>query len=140
MPRKLLAAVVCIAGLVAGCGSGSKASTTSQLTSASSKSMPATSTSPAIESLAQAALTMGPPPAGSRYNAVDHAFLQRLATILGHELESRGLSSVNVTCTASIASRATCNASGTSLQGQGSSGTLAVGIDRTTGQLRFRPK
>jgi hypothetical protein len=137
MPRKLLAAVVCIAGLVAGCGSGSKTSTTSKSTSASGKSAPGTSGSPAIASVAQAALTMGPPPAGSRYNAVDHAFLQRLATILGHQLEGRGLSGVNVTCTASIASRATCNATGTSVQGQASSGTLTVGIDRTTGQLRF---
>lgn len=139
MRRKLFAAVMCIAGFVAGCGSVSKTATTSESSSTGSKSTPAASPPPSssIASLAGSPVTIGPPPPGTRYDAVNHSFLQRLATILGHEFESRGFHNVNVTCSSSAIDRATCKASGIGDQGQSSSGTLKVTIDRTTGKLRL---
>jgi hypothetical protein len=139
MRRNLLAAVLCLAGLVAGCGSAAKTATTSSSSSGSSKHTSArlTPARSAIASLLQSPATVGPPPPGTRYNAVNHGFLERLATVLGHSLESQGLHNVNVTCTASVPARAKCSANGTSGGGQSTSGTLTVMIDRATGDLRL---
>ncbi len=124
MRTRSLAVATCLAGLVAGCGSGS--------------SKTQTSAPPAISGLPRT-LALGSPPSGTSYTAVNHAFLQRLATVLGHSLESEGLHSVNVTCTASVPQRAICQANGVSDRGQPVSGSLRVRIDRKTGQARVTP-
>jgi hypothetical protein len=138
MPRTPLAAVVCI-GLLAGCGSGAKTTGTPGSASAAGNSTPARA-SQEFASLAHTPLTLGPPPEGSHYDAVNHVFLQRLATLLGHYVERQGLHSVNVTCTASVATQATCRASGIRGSGKLSSATVRVSIDRTSGRLSIAVK
>lgn len=143
--RKTLAVVVCIAGLAAGCGSSSKTAATSTTSpAATSTTTPAatgttsTSAPTSMSSMSHGSPgTMGPPPSGTRYSAENHTFLQHLATVLGHYLESKGFHNVSVTCSAGTPTQAVCKATGTNAQGQTSTGTLTVNVDPTTGKLMF---
>ena len=119
MRRTLLAAVVCIAGLVAGCGSSSKTPTTPAATGSGTTGTSASTTSTQMATTGTAG-TMGPPTSG-KYSATNSTVLQHIDAALVKYFTSKGFTGVTANCTGVNAAQASCKVTGTNKSGQTSS-------------------
>ncbi len=131
MRRTTFAAAVCIAGLVAGCGSSSKTPTTPANTTSGST----TATGASALAHTGAVGSMGPPSSG-KYSATNPTVLQHIDSALVTFFTGKGFSGVTANCTGTNAATASCKVTGTNSAGKTSAAVLTIGVDQTTGKLK----
>ncbi len=133
MPRALLAAAACAAGLAAGCGSSAKTPTTP------AGSPPTSSTSSAS---GPPMATIGPagtvgPASSSGYRATKSEVLFGIRVALVRFFTSTGFSGVTVRCKGVNPGVASCDIAGMNRSNQSSSDAITVSINQSNGALRI---
>jgi hypothetical protein len=132
MPRALLAAAACVAGLAAGCGSTAKTHTPA---SPSPTASTARASGPPMA-------TAGPvgtvrPAASAGYKATNRAVLFGIKVALVRFFTSKGFSGVTVRCQGVNAGVASCDVAGMNRSNQSSSNAITLSINQRNGALRI---
>lgn len=143
MKRTTFAALLCTAGLLAGCGSSTKTvvkttpsgttttvTTTGSTTPGSTSGSTTSSGGPVIGSTG----TMGPPSSG-QYVLTNHTVLQHLTNKLGTNLASHGYTHLQGSCRAFSQSQAQCEFTGVNPQGQQFDDIFTLTVNLSTGSF-----
>jgi hypothetical protein len=156
MRKTALIAAVCLAGLVAGCGS----STTKTVVKTPPPSNPPGNTTPTGTSGATGSTgstgtsgvsgptqtgptgngtmvgstgTMGPPSNGGQYSLTNQTVLQHLTNQLGHNLSSHGYTSLQGSCRAFSQTQAECEFTGVNPKGEHFDDIFTLTVNLSTG-------
>jgi hypothetical protein len=127
-----LAAAVCAVGLLAGCGSSAKKTTTTPTTTDASAT-PTTAHGPAMATTG-AAGKVGPSGSGN-YSAKNNDVLLHIRIALVRFFTSKDFSGVTVHCKGTSKAVASCRVMGTNRANQTSSAALTLSVDQSNGVL-----
>lgn len=136
-----IAAAVCAAALMAGCGSSktvTKPGATTTVTAARQTGTSGSTTSSSSgsgQNVVGSTGTMGPPQTGGRYDLSNQTVLQHLTNQLGHNLASHGYTSLQGTCRAFSLSQAECEFTGVNPQGQHFDDVFTLTVNLSTGSF-----
>jgi hypothetical protein len=133
MSKTLWAAILCAAGLAAGCGSSAKTHTPRR-----GRAHTGVAAKPSGPPMA----TVGPAGAIERassagYRATSGAVLFGIRVALVRFFTSKGFSGVTVHCESVNAGVASCDVAGMTRSNQNSSSAITLSVDQTSGALRI---
>lgn len=77
---------------------------------------------------------MGPPPAGSQYDATNPTVLRHIEAAVKTDIEQRGIANPTVTCVGDSPAQASCTVSNPA---NGKSVVATVAVDQQTGALNI---
>ena len=131
MRRTILAAMGCLASLLAGCGGSSKTPTSAS----GAGSTTASNAGPGALSHTGSVGTIGSSKTGS-LSAKDPAVVPRIDSQLVSYYTQRGFTGVTAICSGSNARTASCKVTGTNPSGKTSSAVITLILTPTTGALK----